>query len=222
MNARSIIVLGMPSSGKTTYIAAMRHVLLSDETPTLLAMDKMSADEKHLNILQSHWLGLSPFQRTREKSESWVTLHVVNRLSKVGAQVEIPDLRGEIFERPAAFGTCQRQIAEALAEADGILLFTNAEKADDDLMISDYGDADDVDAGIDQSSDASVGVSEQPDGATAVESRGRARFRPDRMPEEAKLVELLQFANRRPRVRRRRRLSVIVSADVLLEVLRIG
>jgi hypothetical protein len=38
------------------------------------------------------------------------------------------------------------------------------------------------------------------------------------MPEEAKVVELLQFANRRPHPRRCRRLGVIISAwDVVLE-----
>lgn len=160
------------------------------------------------------------FERTRENSEAWTTIHVRTRATGDKAELIIPDLRGELFERPAATGRCVRPVAEALAGADGILLFTNAEKPDDDHLISDYGDDDEV-AEDERSPDASPAATAaaaanrgegRSDETQAASAGTRLRFRPDRMPEEAMIVELLQFANRRPRPRRRRRLALVVSA----------
>lgn len=230
MTAQRILVAGIPSSGKSTFIAAMRHVLMSDETVSALVMSKMAADERHLNALQDHWLALKTFERTREKSEAWTTVHVRTRATGEEAELIVPDLRGELFERPAATGQCVRPVADALDVADGILLFTNAEKPDDEHLISDYGDDDEEasderlpDPLIASRSSASAAVEADDDEAKHGEDEegttdGRLRFRPDRMPEEAMIVELLQFANRRPRSRRPRRLAVVVSAwDAVIE-----
>lgn len=229
MTAWRILVAGIPSSGKSTYIAAMRHVLLSDETESQLVMSKLAHDERHLNTLQDRWLALETFERTRETSEAWATVHVRTRAMDVEAELILPDLRGELFEAPAAIGKCLRTITDALSEADGVLLFTNAEKPDDDHLISDYGDVDDEDEPDVQAQTEPLSATPsgspapgQLEGDGGIESEemnaGRIRFQPDRMPEEAKIVELLQFANRRPRARRRRRLGVIISAwDAVLE-----
>lgn len=229
MTDRRILVAGIPSSGKSTYIAAMRHVLMSDETESILVMSKMAADERHLNVLQDRWLALKTFERTRENSEAWATFHVRARETDEEVELVIPDLRGELFERPAATGKCLRSVADALDEADGVLLFTNAEKPNDEHLISDYGGVDEnVEGGeepephaaappiYDEPSDASVDSERDQNGEGG--AKRRLRFRPDRMPEEAMIVELLQFANRRPRSRRTRRLAVIVSAwDAVIE-----
>lgn len=228
MSSKRVLIAGMPSSGKSTFIAAMRHVLLSNETETALVSSRLADDERHLNALQDKWLALETFERTREKSEAWVTLHVRDTLGGTEAELIIPDLRGEMFERPAAFGTCSRAVSEALGDADGVLLFTNAEKPDDALLISDYGDADDDEEGglkpAGSTGEARIEVSDLPvvtepeippvegAGEEGASKTGRLRFQADRMPEEAKIVELLQFANRRPRPRRRRRLAIMVSA----------
>jgi len=215
MTARRILIAGIPSSGKSTFIAAMRHVLISDETETALVMSRLADDERHLNALQDQWLALETFERTRENSEAWTTIHVRARATGEEAELIVPDLRGELFERPAATGRCVRPVADALEGADGILLFTNAEKPDDDHMISDYGDDDEA---FDAAPDATIVGGDVdrrgggPDETHKASAGIRLRFRPDQMPEEAMIVELLQFANRRPRPRRRRRLALVVSA----------
>lgn len=204
MSKRQIMVAGMPSSGKSTFIAALRHVLLSNETASALVMTKLADDERHLNRIQDRWLASETFERTREASEAWVRFHVTNPATGATAEITMPDLRGELFEHPAALGNCARDIFEGLTAASGLLLFTNANRADDTNMISDLGDL----------------LDDEP-AAAAVPAAGddqRRAFQPDLMPEEAKLVELLQAVNRRPRQRQRRRLSLVISAwDVVVE-----
>jgi hypothetical protein len=198
---RRIMVAGMPSSGKSTYIAALRHVLLSDETESALTLARPARDEKHLNALQDRWLASERFERTREASEAWVTFHVRARAGGVEAELMVPDLRGETFERPAASGDLADEVLDALVDCAGLMLFTNADRPDDSNLISDIGEfLDDDDR-------------EAQETASPVRS-----FQPDQMPEEPKLVELLQVGNRRPRVRRLRRLALVASAwDVVVE-----
>ena len=221
LTARQIMLAGIPSSGKSTFIAALRHVLLSEETSSKLVMSRLADDERHLNVLQDRWLALKTFERTREASEAWATLHVRARADGAEAELVVPDLRGELFERPAATGRCLRSISDVLGKADGMLLFTNAEKPDDEHLISDYGDADDdgeagpvarIEVRAPVPTDVPEAGQSESGGVAKGAGLGRLRFQPDRMPEEAKIVELLQFANRRPQRRRRRRLGVIVSA----------
>lgn len=216
MTARQLMVVGMPSSGKSTFIAALRHVLLSDETASMLSMTRLAQDEKHLNLLQGRWLASQTFERTRQATEAWVRFHIQDRGSGVEAELLMPDLRGEVFERPAAAGECARDVYEAMTSSSGLLLFTSANRADDANLISDVGDLVDGDAGeAGQQDDADAH-----DGHGAGEPVGRRRpsFQADLMPEEAKIVELLQVVNRRPQRPRRRRLGVVVSAwDAVVE-----
>lgn len=205
MSTRQIMVAGMPSSGKSTFIAALRHVLLSNETASALVMTKLADDERHLNRIQDRWLASETFERTREASEAWVRFHVTNPATGVAAEISMPDLRGELFEHPAAIGSCARDVFEGLTAASGLLLFTNANRPDDTNLISDVGDLLD---------DEPVAVAKPPDA-----SDQRRAFQADLMPEEAKVVELLQAINRRPRPRQLRRLSLAVSAwDVVAEI----
>lgn len=194
----------MPSSGKSTFIAALRHVLLSSETPSALVMTKLADDERHLNRIQDRWIASETFERTREASEAWVRFHVSNPSTGAAADISMPDLRGELFEHPAAIGNCVRDVFEGLTAASGLLLFTNANKPDDTTLISDVFD---------------LLHDEAPAEATAKPQQNQRRaFQPDLMPEEAKLVELLQAINRRPQKPQLRRLSLVISAwDVVAE-----
>lgn len=196
MSELSIMIVGMPSSGKSTYLAALRHVLLSAETETTLVLARLADDERHLNRLEDSWLACETVERTREASEGWVSLHVRERNGGGQAELIVPDLRGEVFERPAAGGALLREVFDSLVQTDGLLVFTNADRPDDLTMMSDVGDL--VDGEAEEGGEA--------------ERRPVPVFQPDMIPEEPKLVEMLQAVNRRPRRRRLRRVAVVVSA----------
>lgn len=190
------LIVGMPESGKSTFIAAMRHVLLSNTVDTELELTGLADEEKHLNDLERDWLECKEVQRTKPGTEGWVQFRVRDRATGEEAVLSVPDLRGEAFEQPACSGQCQRELYDAVAVSDGILLFTNAEREDDALLISDLGDILDGDG----------------------ENADISSFNPYDLPEEVKIVEFLQMANRRPIQFKRRRVALIVSAwDVVPE-----
>ncbi len=46
------LIVGMPESGKSTFIAALRHLLLSGAVSTELELTGLSDEERHLNSLE--------------------------------------------------------------------------------------------------------------------------------------------------------------------------
>jgi hypothetical protein len=229
------LIVGMPSSGKSTFIAALRYCLVSGEVDTALEIAKVSANETHLNKLEEKWIACEEVERTRGVTNTWVTLHVRDKATGQEAEVVLPDLSGEAYREPAAAGRCRRSLYEAVSDANGIALFTSAERSQDDLMITDVadlyeelgeGDAKTVQTGGDwNAAEAAAGdenVAEKQDeadiAAEAIAREGQSKaeaptpFDPEAMPEETNVVEFLQFMNRKPLVARKRRIAVIVSA----------
>ncbi|PHY21506.1 hypothetical protein [Caulobacter sp. BP25] len=216
-----LLIAGMPNSGKSTFIAALRYLVTSRETQTALEQTRLSDNEAHFNLLEERWLAGERMKRTQNPSEAWVTLHVRDRESGAEADISIPDLKGERFEQPAAAGFCDHSLYDALVASDGLMVFTNADRSADDTMI---GEMDDVvsslEAGTgpaepstdDQASSPLVAQpTQQTEPPAPAASIAPARFDPYDMPEQVKVVELLQMMNRRPQSGRRRKLVVVIS-----------
>lgn len=197
---RKQLIIGMPSSGKSTFIAALRHLLVANEVDTALELTGLSDEERHVNALETEWLACREVERTKPASEGWVEFRVRNRTTAAEAVLSIPDLRGETFEQPLCAGRCVRSLYEFAGAADALLLFTSANRPDDDGLITDLNDMDE----------------EHGDLPPPKRTRGKAPkltpFNPDDMREEAKTVEFLQMINRRPMHSRRRKIGVIISA----------
>ena len=197
------LIAGMPGSGKTTFIAALRHLLNASRIPTSLVFDGFTDSEKHLNRLEEKWVACEEVDHTPAISNAWPILRLKDTATGNAASIAIPDISGEAFRQIAATGRCRRSIYEAMVESSGLLLFTNADRATDNTMI------------VDEARLAEeLGGDEMGGGAGDVGAP--ASFDPEKMPEETNLVELLQVMNRRPLSSRQRLLAVIVSAwDVL-------
>lgn len=188
---RKQLVIGMPGSGKSTYLGALRHLVVDGEVDLALRFERFSGDEQHLNALEQKWLACEEMDRTGRANEAWVEMILSDRETGDENALAIPDLRGELFVRPATRSRFPRDLYEAVRDADGFLLFTNADRPDDTIRIDDLVDI------MDNEEEERVELS---------------TFRPEEMPEEAMIVEFLQMANRRPLFARHRKLAVIVSA----------
>lgn len=187
----------MPGSGKSTFLAALAHLLCSAELECVLEQVRLSDDEAHLSKLEACWLAGKRVDRTKKISETWVVFHLRRRNDRFEAELAVPDLRGELFEQAAISGRIDASLGAAIIGAAGIVLCLNADVAPDDLTIAEVSAVASA-LGDDLAPQTEVVVSE---------------FDPIKIPEEAKLVELLQFVNRRGiGESRKRRLAVVVSA----------
>ena len=213
----TVVLAGTPKSGKSTFVAALSHLLNSGELPTTLSLTRLSADEHHLSWLQERWLDAELVDRTKKQTESWVTFHIEDVGSEQPAQGDllVPDLRGELFTQPATMGVCDRALLGALQASTAILLFTSAEAPTDNVTI---GEINEIMAATGHEEPEQPEEPEEPKEAKEAKD-SQSNFVPDNMPEQVKLVELLQAINRQHRQASRRRLAVIVSAwDIVQEV----
>jgi hypothetical protein len=104
-----------------------------------------------------------------------------------------PDLSGETFKEQFAARACTSDYVNGFAGPGGILLFVNANRPSDGMTLADIGPA--------------VADADEP-----LESEGEKEWTADVVPEQVRLVDLLQFLLRPPFLRRQRRLAVVVSA----------
>ncbi len=190
-------IIGLPRSGKTTFLAALWHVLDAGEVSTSLVLDKLVGDHRHLNTIVEAWRQCDEVPRTSMAGETRVAIHVHQPLTDRKAVLSFPDLSGESFERQLTTRTCQSAYVKACDGDGGLLLFLTANRPLDGIVITDLA----------------------PAIAGAVDQPGETReWTPQMVPEQVRIVELLQFLQQRPFQRRRRKVGLIVSAwDVILD-----
>jgi hypothetical protein len=121
-----LFLAGLPESGKTTYLAALFH-LLRTQSPNAagLGMAELPDGHEYLMEAESAWLRFEPFVRTVEESPG--SLIVPLERDGERTQLAIPDLRGEDFEHVWEYGASSSALAETVDRSSGVLLFIRAD-----------------------------------------------------------------------------------------------
>lgn len=172
MTAHDIVVLGLPGSGKTTFLAALWHLLTSDEVETRLSLVSLKAGEStHLNEIAGLWRRARVQERTLHAGDRTVTISLRNA-AKSEFQLSFPDLAGESFQQMWEARECAPEVAASLRSAN-VLLFIHADKIKAPGWIAD--DAEDAEA---------AGLPQVPSKPVPWNAR--------MAPTQVKLVDLLQ------------------------------
>lgn len=125
MPSRTVLLAGLPGSGKTTYLAAIFHLLRTGSANAAnLVMPELPEDRDYLMEAESAWLRLEALTRTVTASPGGATITVVRDGAHV--QLSIPDIRGEDYEHLWEYGTTADRLAEVVGMATGIMLFVRA------------------------------------------------------------------------------------------------
>lgn len=195
-------IIGLPRSGKTTFLAALWHLIDAAEIETRLVLEKLEGDKRYLNQIATAWRDCKPVLRTSQNGEISVNIHARFVDSDTSIVLGFPDLSGESFERQFAIRQVKPDYLDGFNKTGGILVFVSANKTTDGIMISDLG-PDILDG------DADAAVSPTP-------PEPMISWKHEMVPQQAQLVDLLQMLQRPPFEIRRRKLSLIVSAwDVI-------
>lgn len=189
-------IVGLPGSGKTTFLAALWHLIDAGEVSTKLVLDKLVGNNTYLNLIVDAWRRCEEVPRTSMAAEENVAIHVHEPGTNKKIVLGFPDLSGESFEGQFATRFCKPEYVEGYNGDGGIVLFINADRGSDGMTVLDLGPA----------------VA----GEAAPEESALEEWSAKHVPEQVRLVDLLQFLLVRPFQRRRRRLAVVISAwDVL-------
>lgn len=190
--AYNSVLVGLPASGKTTFIAALWHVLRNRDVAGALSLAFLEGDDTHLDNIRDAWLSCKEQERTLPGAEHYLRLNLAGE-SGEKVCLGIPDLSGEGFRDAIRDRQWSEEVDYCVQESEGVLFFLHPEGIRPPVRIGQ--------------------VREVVHGETI--SAG-ADWRPELAASQAQLVDLLQLVLHRQKIREGRRVAIIVSAwDVL-------
>lgn len=214
-SSSNLLVFGLQGSGKTTFAAALWHLVDSREIiPTALVKGKHQGDFRYLEKIAQLWCEGWQVERTKSEEIEEVRINLRQLTSGAETSLHFTDLAGENLEKAFATRFCPPEFVELVKKSNGMLLFVSAARIIDDVTIlealGDIGPLDRQSEGTPRES-ASVPTfgAEQSEAADTSEY---PPWDPNKTPAQVRLVDLLQSLRLRPFSRLPLRVAVIVSA----------
>lgn len=126
--SQNIFLAGLPSTGKTTFLAALWHLVRAGEIETTLRYDGLQGiDVKYLNEIRTKWLQHEEIGRTKQAQEALARLNLKTADGSTLA-LAVPDFAGEGFRRMWSTRRATQAIVNSAAQASGHLLLVNVDK----------------------------------------------------------------------------------------------
>jgi len=119
--------MGLPNSGKSSFIGAFWHVVDSGEIEDSYTVDVQPNDREYLNELRDSFLGCKAPERTKTEFVKQIDLDVKDNSTGNKATFTFPDLSGETFESQFEYRKITKTYLADIEECDSIILFVNPE-----------------------------------------------------------------------------------------------
>lgn len=192
MSEQSVVIIGLPESGKTTFLAALWHLISERDVETKLQFEKLGAgDLTHLNEIAARWCDAKVQDRTAVGGQRMVSMNLKDTAGDP-VRVTFPDVPGEAYRRMWEERECEPEIAEVL-KSRGVLFFIHADKIRAPKWIVD-----------EVALSRSVGLE--------VSEGDIVSWHPRLAPTQVQLVDLLQLLRMQPLDNGPRKLALVLSA----------
>jgi hypothetical protein len=188
------ILIGLPATGKTSFLAALWYLVQHAQVPHKLTLERLEGENKYLNQISNAWLLCQPVPRTPTDSEKVVSMILKDTEPGKTVTLTFPDLSGESFSLQWAERQITTSYDKFLKTASGGVLFINPDPHKPARI--------DVAAPLVQEMNQADG-----DGDTPV-----VQWEPSLAPRQVQLVELLQFIAGRDYFKPPFRLVLVISA----------
>ncbi len=177
MKDKKLSIMGLPSAGKTTFLAALWYFLIHGKNVSL-KNDKLIGDQAYLAEISNKWADVNALDRTQRSSEKLnLSLQLKTNNGSV-VMINFPDLSGESFQNQWGEREISKEHAEIAKEATGAILFIHPGKIIEENLLS--------------SLDPSL-LSDQTGTSDSVNDIIKWDYRD--APTQVQLVELLQFSS---------------------------
>lgn len=190
---QAVVTIGLPDSGKTTFLAALWHLIKEDDIDTRLKLHNLRSGElAHLNAIAERWRSARIQDRTTTNNTRLVDINLRNEAGKI-LRLTFPDVAGESYRQIWEQRECDKAIAEMLDGA-GVLLFIHADRIRMPVWIAD-----------------NLGALMMADQAAGMETELKP-WGADMAPTQVKMVGLLSSVKEVAPYAGTRRLAVMLSA----------
>lgn len=140
-STKSCFIVGLPSAGKTSFLAALAYSLQQRETTTCLHWEQFSGNQQYLAKLAETWCAGSLVPRTMSDTQQ-EALHLdLMDVDRNAYNITFPDLSGETFQTQYTDREIRKSLAELVRNSSSFLLFLNPEKTVEPALIADLPSA---------------------------------------------------------------------------------
>lgn len=138
---KSLVFVGLPASGKTSFIAALWSFIKTSNNNSGLTLDCLPIQREYIEGLASEWRHCNILARNRIGSYEKVEFSVT---AEDGSQYSIhfPDVAGEMYVQQFINREITDEYYRQIANTDGIVLFINPQTLKDITSHNQFGDAD--------------------------------------------------------------------------------
>jgi hypothetical protein len=122
--SRSVVMVGLPASGKSTYLGALFHTLKSGADG--IQMDGLPVERDYLIELERDWLSMKPLGRSAHHGARNVELPLAVPDQGGSLTLSVPDVVGESYQQAWEHGYWDAAVRGYVETADALLLFVRA------------------------------------------------------------------------------------------------
>src|SRR5437763_11950314 len=111
------LMIGLPGTGKTTFLAALWHVMRSDEVPGSMRLERREGDQEYLNRIADQWSKCEELERTPSGGGTDVSILLRDTGSGNTVNLQIPDISGELYVSQWETRRCLKSFADLVHQA---------------------------------------------------------------------------------------------------------
>jgi hypothetical protein len=202
MNPHNFLLIGLPATGKTSFLAALWNSIQQDRVKTALELKKLDGDSAYLNKISDAWLGYEPVGRNQTDIETYVSMWLKERHGDQEVHLTFPDISGETFKQQWASRHLTASYQNCIKTADGGILFIHPKSLAQPLRISQIANLADLAEQDEDQFSAEVKTPNPPTTPWDIE----------KAPSQVQIVELLQFLTVNQYFKGPFKLAIVVSA----------
>ncbi len=172
-------MLGLPESGKTSYLAALYELISHDDVPGALRIEALPADRQYLQTIHERWLRCEPAIRSRSEQPQSIRFSIRIETGEL-RPLSVPDVAGESVRKVWEERRWDPGLLDLAASASAVMLFVRSDEIHPPKRIKTLSEPVE-----DMPGDEGDEGDEEPDTA-------KEPFDASKAPTQVKLTDLLQ------------------------------
>ena len=124
-SAKTILIAGLPESGKTTFLAAFYHAVEGDVSGKRLRLVHLPRVRSYLEAIRYSWLSLEAQSRTLVPTVDDNRMTLSRPTNDHPFELLFPDLKGEIYQQMLEKRTWSGEFEDLITRVSSLALFIN-------------------------------------------------------------------------------------------------
>lgn len=124
MDRTNILLVGLPATGKSTYITALWAVEKDGKSRHQLTCDGLPSESSYIDGMRENWMVMKEVRRTSFAEPMEIVLPMKDSVSGKQLNLSLPDFKGEIFQNLIE-NAVSEDVLEWCDKSSGILCMVN-------------------------------------------------------------------------------------------------